>query len=78
MYAIRSYYEIIMELGEERRDEMKRQIDDILHRQFKPEFLNRIDETIIFHGLSKADLAHIVDIRITSYNVCYTKLLRIF
>jgi ATP-dependent Clp protease ATP-binding subunit ClpB len=55
--------QIIMELGEERREEMKRQIDEILHRQFKPEFLNRIDETIVFHGLSKADLAQIVDIQ---------------
>jgi ATP-dependent Clp protease ATP-binding subunit ClpB len=55
--------QIIMELGEERREEMKRQIDDILHRQFKPEFLNRIDEIIIFHGLSKSDLAKIVDIQ---------------
>ncbi|MCJ7601867.1 MAG: AAA family ATPase, partial [Desulfobulbaceae bacterium] len=55
--------QIIMELGEERREEMKRQIDDLLHRQFKPEFLNRIDEIIIFHGLSKSDLAKIVDIQ---------------
>jgi ATP-dependent Clp protease ATP-binding subunit ClpB len=55
--------QLIMELGEARREEMKRQIDEILHRQFKPEFLNRIDETIIFHGLSKDDLARIVDIQ---------------
>ncbi len=55
--------QLIMEFGEERREEMKLQIDDILHRQFKPEFLNRIDETIIFHSLSKVDLARIVDIQ---------------
>jgi ATP-dependent Clp protease ATP-binding subunit ClpB len=55
--------QLIMELGEARREEMKQQIDEILHRQFKPEFLNRIDETIIFHGLSKDDLARIVDIQ---------------
>ena len=55
--------QLIMELGEARREEMKQQIDEILHRQFKPEFLNRIDETIIFHGLSKDDLAKIVDIQ---------------
>ncbi|MFZ5764210.1 MAG: ATP-dependent chaperone ClpB [Thermodesulfobacteriota bacterium] len=54
---------IIMELGEERREEMKRRIDEILHQQFKPEFLNRIDEIITFHGLSQDDLAAIVDIQ---------------
>ena len=57
--------QLIMELGEQNRDEMVKQVDEILHRQFRPEFLNRIDETIIFHGLSKEDLAHIVDIQVT-------------
>ena len=56
--------QLIMELGEQNRDEMVRQVDDIMHRQFRPEFLNRIDETIIFHGLSKEDLAKIVDIQV--------------
>jgi ATP-dependent Clp protease ATP-binding subunit ClpB len=56
--------QLIMEMGEERREEMKRQVNEILHRQFKPEFLNRIDETIIFHSLSRQDLARIVDIQI--------------
>ena len=55
--------QLIMELGEENREEMKRRIDDILHQQFKPEFLNRIDEIITFHGLSKENLAQIVDIQ---------------
>ena len=57
--------QLIMELGEQKRDEMVRQVDDILHRQFRPEFLNRIDEIITFHGLSKEDLAKIVDIQVT-------------
>ncbi len=55
---------LIMELGEENREEMKRCLDDILHSQFKPEFLNRIDEIITFHGLSKKDLAGIVEIQL--------------
>jgi ATP-dependent Clp protease ATP-binding subunit ClpB len=55
---------LIMELGEQNREEMVRQVDEILHRQFRPEFLNRIDETIIFHGLNKEDLAKIVDIQV--------------
>lgn len=33
-----------------------------LKRHFKPEFLNRIDETIIFHGMTKEMLSGIVDI----------------
>jgi ATP-dependent Clp protease ATP-binding subunit ClpB len=56
--------QLIMELGEQNREEMVQQVDEILHRQFRPEFLNRIDETIIFHGLSRGDLASIVDIQI--------------
>jgi len=56
--------QLIMEMGEKNRAEMEKQIDEILHVQFKPEFLNRIDEIIIFNSLSKEDLARIVDIQI--------------
>ena len=56
--------QLIMELGEQNREEMVHQVDEILHHQFRPEFLNRIDEIIIFHGLSKKDLASIVDIQV--------------
>ncbi len=35
-----------------------------LQKHFRPEFLNRIDETIIFHQLSREDLAKIVDIQV--------------
>jgi len=56
--------QLIMDLGEERREEIKRRIDEILHTQFRPEFLNRIDEIIIFHSLSKEHLAKIVDIQV--------------
>ncbi|HTL86428.1 MAG TPA: ATP-dependent chaperone ClpB [Acidimicrobiia bacterium] len=31
---------------------------------FKPEFLNRVDEIVIFHRLSQADIAHIVDLQV--------------
>ncbi|MFC1524335.1 AAA family ATPase, partial [Thermodesulfobacteriota bacterium] len=55
--------QLIMEMGEENRENMKQGIDEMLHRQFKPEFLNRIDEIIIFHSLSREDLASIVDIQ---------------
>jgi ATP-dependent Clp protease ATP-binding subunit ClpB len=55
--------QLIMEMGEDRREEMTKQVYEILHHQFKPEFLNRIDEIIIFHSLSREDLAKIVDIQ---------------
>ncbi len=43
---------------------MRQQLDELLHRQFRPEFLNRVDEIITFHALSRDDLRHIVDIQI--------------
>ena len=55
---------IIMELAQTDPETMRRQVDELLHRQFKPEFLNRIDEIITFHGLTREDLAAIVDIQI--------------
>ena len=41
---------------------MKRQVTDALRAQFRPEFLNRVDEIIVFHALSEADLEQIVDL----------------
>ena len=35
-----------------------------LKAQFRPEFLNRVDDTIMFHGLSREDLRQIVDIQL--------------
>jgi ATP-dependent Clp protease ATP-binding subunit ClpB len=43
-------------------EQMKRQITEALRVQFRPEFLNRIDEVIVFHALNDADLAAIVDL----------------
>ncbi len=37
---------------------------ELLARHFRPEFLNRIDEIVIFHRLTREDLAHIVDIQL--------------
>ncbi|CAN5777384.1 hypothetical protein BH24CHL5_BH24CHL5_03640 [soil metagenome] len=41
-------------------DQMKQQVTETLRTVFRPEFLNRIDEIIVFHGLTEEDLAHIV------------------
>jgi ATP-dependent Clp protease ATP-binding subunit ClpA len=41
---------------------MKRQVMDSLRAQFRPEFLNRVAEVNVFHALTDADLARIVDL----------------
>ena len=43
-------------------DYMKSRVMEELKHQFKPEFLNRIDETIVFRALNKEDMTQIVDI----------------
>ncbi len=55
---------IKMTENQESKENIKKQIEDILHLKFKPEFLNRIDETIIFHSLSKNDMSSIIDIQL--------------
>ncbi len=44
--------------------EMEARVMEALRAQFRPEFLNRIDDIIIFHALSKEHLAKIVDIQV--------------
>ncbi len=55
----------IQEMGADRRGEMERRVMEALRGQFKPEFLNRIDETIIFLNLSPDQIGAIVDIQMT-------------
>jgi ATP-dependent Clp protease ATP-binding subunit ClpB len=43
---------------------MKAQVTDQLRGSFRPEFLNRIDEVIVFHALTDAELVRIVDLLI--------------
>jgi ATP-dependent Clp protease ATP-binding subunit ClpA len=43
-------------------EEMKAQVIESLRLQFRPEFLNRVDEIIVFHALTDADLVAIVDL----------------
>jgi len=47
-----------------RYDEMRDRVMEALRANFRPEFLNRIDEIIIFHSLTKAELREIVKIQI--------------
>ena len=45
-------------------ERMKEKVNDALKQHFRPEFLNRIDETIVFHELSKDEVTQIVDLMI--------------
>src|SRR5574344_2059062 len=45
-------------------EDVKEQVKVALREKFKPEFLNRIDETVFFKGLSLAQLSAIVDIQV--------------
>ena len=43
---------------------LRRQVMDALRAHFRPEFLNRIDEIIFFHPLSRDHMMHIIDIQV--------------
>jgi len=43
---------------------MREQVLDALRRQFRPEFLNRVDEIVVFRALTEAELAKIVEIQL--------------
>ena len=45
-------------------ERLKDKLMDVLRHTFKPEFLNRIDETVIFHSLGKAEIERIVEIQL--------------
>jgi ATP-dependent Clp protease ATP-binding subunit ClpB len=45
-------------------DLMKLSVQEELRRAFRPEFLNRIDETIVFHSLGEEHLKEIVEIQL--------------
>ena len=44
--------------------EIEAAVKDLLKQHFRPEFLNRVDETIVFHPLSKEQLTKIVDVQL--------------
>ena len=53
----------IQEIGASSRKEMEDRVTEALQASFKPEFLNRIDEIIIFHNLTQEQIGDIVDIQ---------------
>ena len=61
-------------VGFSKRDEaisyekMKEKVNDALKAHFRPEFLNRVDDVIVFHELSKSEVTTIVDLMIKRVN----------
>ncbi|HET9197472.1 MAG TPA: ATP-dependent chaperone ClpB [Solirubrobacterales bacterium] len=51
-------------VGEQVDEKIREGIEEVLAATFKPEFLNRIDDTVIFHRLSKADISRIVELQV--------------
>jgi ATP-dependent Clp protease ATP-binding subunit ClpB len=54
----------IAELGIEKRAEMERSVMDALRAHFKPEFLNRVDDVIIYHQLKRDQIGRIAEIQL--------------
>ncbi|MEO3742403.1 ATP-dependent Clp protease ATP-binding subunit [Plantactinospora sp. B5E13] len=50
--------------NESNYERMKQKVNDELKQHFRPEFLNRIDDTIVFHQLNQTEILSIVDIMI--------------
>jgi ATP-dependent Clp protease ATP-binding subunit ClpB len=50
--------------GEDGFDEAKVRVMDELRKHFRPEFLNRVDDVVVFHPLGESQLTHIVDLRL--------------
>jgi len=50
--------------GEEGFEEAKTRVMEELRKHFRPEFLNRVDDTVVFHPLGESQLTHIVDLRL--------------
>ncbi len=51
-------------VGDSVDEQIREQIEEVLAATFKPEFLNRIDDTVIFHRLSKVDIGRIVELQV--------------
>ena len=50
--------------GERNYERMKKEVLEVVAGHFRPEFINRIDEIVVFHPLGRAEIRRIVDIQI--------------
>ncbi|MEB3181033.1 MAG: ATP-dependent chaperone ClpB [Nostocaceae cyanobacterium] len=60
---IGSQYILDVAGDDDRYDEMRRRVMEAMRNSFRPEFLNRIDEVIIFHALQKEQLRQIIQLQ---------------
>jgi ATP-dependent Clp protease ATP-binding subunit ClpB len=56
--------QVIQELAGEDYDIMKMAVMEIVGQQFRPEFINRVDDVVVFHPLGQAQIRAIADIQI--------------
>src|ERR1700683_1906788 len=56
--------QIILSFKGQDYEKMKEECLAVLRQRFRPEFLNRVDEIVVFHPLSKVQLREIVDIQL--------------
>ena len=54
----------IMDLGVDAEEEMRQRVLDALRSHFKPEFLNRVDDVVIYHALREDQIGHILGIQL--------------
>ncbi|MCA9238796.1 MAG: AAA family ATPase, partial [Planctomycetales bacterium] len=59
--------QMIQKIAEEggTEEDMRAAVDEALRASFLPEFLNRVDETIVFHPLRREEIRRVVDLQIT-------------
>ena len=58
---------LIQELsGEDNYEQMKAAVMEVVGTHFRPEFINRIDETVVFHPLDQAEIRQIADIQLNN------------
>ena len=55
--------------GEEGFNDAKERVMEELRKHFRPEFLNRVDDVVVFHPLGESQLTHIVDLRLKDLQV---------
>ena len=59
----------ILEMGTQNWEQVETKVLELLRQTFRPEFLNRVDDTIIFRPLATEDIAKIVDLQIGRFAV---------
>jgi ATP-dependent Clp protease ATP-binding subunit ClpB len=57
---------IIQELASAGYEAMKKAVMDVVASHFRPEFINRIDETVVFHPLGKEQIQYVADIQLAA------------